>query len=97
MCYTGETNFQGQPPGEGVWTGPNGRMYDGEFKDGKKHGSGVFIYGNGKEKYEGFWKNNMRHTRGVWTGPTGDKYIGEWKEGLMHGKGVYTWSDNRLL
>ena len=35
-------------------------MYDGELKNGLRHGQGVFYYANGA-KYEGMWKDNMKH------------------------------------
>ena len=35
-------------------------MYDGELINGLRHGRGIFYYANGA-KYEGFWKDNMKH------------------------------------
>ena len=35
-------------------------MYDGDFVNGLRHGYGTFYYANGA-KYEGGWKNNMKH------------------------------------
>jgi len=37
-------------------------MYDGEFVNGLRHGLGSFYYANGA-KYEGGWKNNMKHDK----------------------------------
>ena len=37
-----------------------GAKYDGEQKDGKRQGKGIYIYPNGG-KYEGNWKDNMKH------------------------------------
>ena len=54
----------------------------GEWKDGKKHGQGTFIYGKGKwegDKYEGEWKNDE-----MWNGTMYDKngnIIGKWVNG----------------
>lgn len=39
---------------------PLRNMYDGEFVNGLRHGFGTFYYANGA-KYEGGWKNNMKH------------------------------------
>lgn len=36
--------------GETVW--PDNKRYQGEYLDDKKHGQGIFEWGNGK-KYEG--------------------------------------------
>ncbi|OON16365.1 MORN repeat protein [Opisthorchis viverrini] len=40
------------------YTLPN--VYDGEWKNGVRHGFGVFHYPNGS-KYAGYWKDNMKH------------------------------------
>lgn len=34
--------------------------YYGNFKNGKRHGQGTFLYANGT-KYEGNWENNLKH------------------------------------
>ena len=39
---------------------PLRNMYDGDFVNGLRHGYGSFYYANGA-KYEGGWKNNMKH------------------------------------
>ena len=70
-------------------TWPDGTKYDGEWKDGNKHGKGIFTWPDG-EKYEGEWKDGKFHGRGIYTWPDGTKYDGEWKDDKKHGKGVYT-------
>jgi len=40
--------------GETPWL--DGKKYTGEYLDDKKHGYGVFDWGNGKF-YEGFWED----------------------------------------
>lgn len=39
---------------------PLRNMYDGDFMNGLRHGYGTFYYANGA-KYEGGWKDNMKH------------------------------------
>ena len=73
----------------GVHTCPNGKTYDGEWKDGKMHGKGVHTCPDGN-KYDGEWKDGKRHGKGVHTCPDGLKYDGEWKDGKRHGNGVHT-------
>ena len=51
---------------------------DGEFKNSKYHGHGVFDYADGK-RYEGKWVNDKKDGHGVLTWPDGDYYKGEWK------------------
>ena len=43
-----------------------GHNYTGDFKDGKRHGTGKYIYPNG-DIYEGEWKNNIREGEGTFT------------------------------
>ena len=50
--------------GKGVFTWPDGRRYEGEYKDDKKEGYGEFEWDGGK-KYKGFWKNGKQHGEGM--------------------------------
>ena len=63
--------------GNGIW---NGNKYVGEFKDGGKHGQGIYIYSNG-DKYVGEFKDGEKHGQGTYIKPEGRKYVGEWKDG----------------
>ena len=64
-----------------------GNNYTGEYRDGIRHGQGVFIYSNG-DKYDGEWQNGMRSGRGVFIFKNSDKYVGEWKNDKRNGQGV---------
>ena len=71
----------------------NGRptdRYEGDYRDGLEHGTGVYVRANG-ERYEGEWQDGERSGRGVYTWPNGDRYEGEWREGQRQGRGVYVW------
>lgn len=59
---------------------PNGAKYDGEWKDGNKHGHGMFTRADGR-KYDGMWKDNKSHGRGQEVQPDGAKYLVEWENG----------------
>jgi len=59
---------------------PNGDKYDGEWKDGNKHGHGMFTWADGR-KYDGMWKDNKSHGRGQEVQPDGAKYLVEWENG----------------
>ena len=88
---------------------PNGDKYDGEFKDDKMEGHGVYIYTNG-EKYVGVWKDDKKHGHGVYTGAptrgTSDTYDGQYKDDKKNGNGKFTskggnieegvWQDNQM-
>jgi hypothetical protein len=50
--------------GKGVFIWPDGRKYEGEYKDDKKEGYGEFEWDGGK-KYKGYWKNGKQHGEGI--------------------------------
>ncbi len=64
---------------------PDGSQYDGEIKDGKRHGKGIMIRADGA-RYEGEWQNNKPHGQGTATVPDGRKREGEWREGKYVGE-----------
>ena len=43
----------------GVLTYNNGDKYEGEGKDNRKNGKGIYHYADG-EKYDGEWRNDKR-------------------------------------
>ena len=47
----------------------NGSIYDGQWKDDKRHGDGKMIYYNGYI-YEGEFENDVRHGQGKYTWPS---------------------------
>eukprot|EP00397_Hematodinium_sp_SG-2012_P062298 GEMP01083916.1.p1 GENE.GEMP01083916.1~~GEMP01083916.1.p1 ORF type:complete len:143 (+),score=25.62 GEMP01083916.1:40-429(+) len=61
----------------------NGDTYTGDFKDGKKHGQGVYVYRNDDE-YSGTYVENERHGVGLFTYAAGGKYHGNFSNGT-HG------------
>jgi hypothetical protein len=63
-----------------VHTYPDGATYEGEWKDGKRHGQGIWIRPDGM-RYEGSWKDDKPNGQGTLTSPKGEKRIGEWKDG----------------
>ena len=63
-------------------TWPDGKTYDGEWKDGKKHGKGVYTWPTG-DKYDGEWKDGKKHGKGAQTWPDGHLESGKWKDGVM--------------
>lgn len=88
------------------YTYPDGSRYEGEFKDGKRHGRGAWIRPDGT-KYIGEWVNDKPCGRGILLLPDGRKYEGGWKEGKRHGQGVEMlpdgqkrfgeWKDGKLI
>lgn len=93
--FIGEKNENGEPHGKGTYTHHNkGQVrqgtYDGEWKDGIKHGIGTYHYSNG-DVYEGPWKDDKRHgSNGKYTyykNPS-SVYKGDWKDDMKHGSGI---------
>ncbi len=70
--YTGDW-VKDKQMGHGVFTWPNGDRYEGQYKDGRMHGTGTYNYADGK-KYIGDWKEDARAGRGIYTWPNGDRY-----------------------
>lgn len=66
--------------GIGVYTWQDGRKYEGEYKDDKKHGFGIYVWSDGRI-YRGNWSRGKQHGLGIYTVPNqGEKY-GLWEEG----------------
>ena len=42
--------------GKGVFHWPDGKLYTGEYANGKKEGSGIMIFPDGRS-YKGEWRN----------------------------------------
>ena len=78
------------------YTFPNGDYYEGEWKNGKPHGQGTFIYNtkyNNQKKYVGGFKDGKHHGHGSYTYSYGIKYVGEFKDGKWHGHGSYNYAN----
>jgi hypothetical protein len=73
--------------GEFVYTWPDGRRYDGSWKDGKFHGLGVHTWPNGG-KYVGQYKVGLKHGYGVYDWSDGSKYEGQFANGKRNGQGA---------
>ena len=65
----------------------DGSEYQGEWQDGKRHGTGTYISPTGT-KYEGEWENDEASGHGVCHYADGMKYDGQFENGERHGKGV---------
>jgi hypothetical protein len=75
---------------EDTVTYPSGNKYVGAYKDGKRHGQGIYTWGNGN-KYVGAFKNGKRHGQGTAIYADGGKYVGAFKNGKRHGQGTFTY------
>ena len=63
----------------------DGSIYEGEWTDGLKNGSGVYTFTD-DSRYEGQWKNDKQHGKGTliqrvgWS--TFSKMTGVWEDGI---------------
>jgi len=70
----------------------DGSWYEGEFKNGTRHGYGIYRWPDGGV-YEGEFLNGNRHGHGIHKYANGNSYDGQYKDGLFHGKGTYYWAN----
>eukprot|EP00927_Polykrikos_kofoidii_P035786 TRINITY_DN30314_c0_g1_i1.p1 TRINITY_DN30314_c0_g1~~TRINITY_DN30314_c0_g1_i1.p1 ORF type:complete len:1248 (+),score=194.36 TRINITY_DN30314_c0_g1_i1:118-3861(+) len=89
----------GRRNGQGRHTLPDGlTRYEGQWLDGKRHGTGQLTYtANGESQYYGDWRNDMKHGHGRQIWPSGNVYEGQWRFGAMSGEGFMTWNDGGFL
>jgi len=63
---------------------PKGLKYLGEFKNGKRDGTGILVFpdetkSGGQKQYEGEWKEDKPSGQGTLTFTDGRKFVGKWK------------------
>lgn len=78
--------------GFGKYTSKTMGVLTGYWKNGKPNGHCVLI-GVNKNKYEGEFKDDLRHGKGVEVYDNGDRYEGEYSFGLKNGIGTYYYSN----
>jgi hypothetical protein len=61
-------------------------FYEGEAKNNKRVGRGIYTWENGSQ-YKGTWVKNLQSGVGVMTHANGDVYDGEYFNGKKHGRG----------
>ena len=62
--------------------------YEGEWKNGLKHGQGVLSFLDSPRKYEGMWFEGRASGFGVFSYEDGSVYKGSWRANQRHGRGV---------
>lgn len=67
--------------GIGIYVWNDGRKYEGQYKDDKKHGFGVYNWADGR-CYEGYWYKGKQHGIGTYVVPKENKMkYGLWEDG----------------
>lgn len=76
--------------GFGSWQNCKGKMYTGNFANGKYNGKGKLTLENG-DVYDGNWVNGVKQGSGKYTWNNGNIYEGNWDNDAQQGLGKYTW------
>lgn len=58
----------------------NGEVYQGDFKDGKKHGFGIYKWTDGSV-FEGWYSEDRKEGHGKFRSANNKIFEGEWKGG----------------
>ena len=91
IVYEGQLNEQGEPDGTG--TSFHRETYDGDWRNGKRHGEGTAKMIDGSVSYKGGWKNDLPDGNGTFKYRNGSVYTGGFRAGKMHGNGVMTYTN----
>ena len=78
--------------GKGIAKGRD--TYEGEFKQGNKHGKGTYTSSSGV-KYDGEWLDDLPNGEGTQIGADGSKYVGTWLKNQRSGMGENTWPNGQ--
>ena len=71
--------------------------YEGEFRNGIKHGQGKITFFQSGTVYEGEFYRNIRKGKGTAIFPLqNQKYIGDWENNQISGTGVYIYKTDRF-
>lgn len=65
-----------------------GNRYEGEMKNGMRHGYGIYFYQNG-DRYEGWWECNIKNGMGTFFYKDGSLYVGQWSNNDKNGLGTF--------
>merc|ERR1712224_859348 len=71
---------------EGTFQYCNGDVYIGQWKEGKKHGSGTYACAANGTFFSGKFRYNKPLGKGVWVFPNGNQLVGEYKQKELVGE-----------
>ena len=78
----------------------DGKVYEGQMKNGLRHGRGKMVYVEDDNNYAGVyvgeWKNDKKHGKGKMVYDNGDVYDGKYKDDYRYGYATYTFADGSI-
>ncbi|CAM9530038.1 unnamed protein product [Chrysoparadoxa australica] len=89
--YTGLLH-RGEMCGFGELRKPSGEVYEGEWRDNKRHGVGKLVCAQDGSSYQGGWEYHRYHGKGTLQA-SGYKFQGTFHRGKEEGFGEATWPD----
>lgn len=96
VFYTGATDKNGQPHGEGFIRFDNQDTYAGSFRHGRMHGKGIYVWQDGTV-FKGVFQHGLQHGHGEFRMEGDKRYIGNFEVGHPHGYGEAYHSDGSLF
>lgn len=81
---------------EGTFTYCNGDVYIGQWKEGKKHGTGTYACASDGTKLKGEWSKGQIQS-GQWIFPNGTFYSGKFRYNKPIGKGVWVFPNGNQM
>lgn len=93
--YHGEWSRDFLRDGQGIQVYPDGKMYEGEWKNDLYYGHGKMAYQDGSI-FEGSFKRGIRHGLGKFTTTSGIKIEGNWIRDKLHGFILTTWPSGKI-
>jgi hypothetical protein len=63
---------------DGIFTWQDGSQYDGQWQNGKKHGSGTFKLASGEQQFAENWRRDQKNGRGWLLAADGAQHQGTW-------------------
>lgn len=104
VSYEGDFHLN-QITGKGTYRWQDGSTYEGEVRNGLRHGFGIFTWSSSSTwsglRYEGNWINGKRDGEGIlyfnWPNQQAiNSYKGSWKENLKDGFGLMLYPSGNI-
>ncbi len=96
VSYFGEVKDD-EANGYGMGVFDSKGIYEGQWKNGLRHGKGKYTWLSNGDIYEGEFYEGKRQGYGKYVFASGERYEGDWKDDLRHGKGAFFSKEGKVL